>query len=164
MKYRSMGENVYASFISLYHPSHRAWVLRLIDVTQRAVPIFREKLKFPDDQTVVIRRMQEGDHGEFYFRGQSIHVNHLDCDIPLFVETIAHELVHSEQFYTGKLDFQTQDNPAACLKFEGKDYYLLDGILSYPENPWEIEAYGRQKELADHVLQTFERNGYDIST
>lgn len=163
LKYRAMGENVYASFFSLYHPQHRAWVKRLADVVQRAVPIFHERLKFPDDQTVIIRRMDDHDRGSFVFRGQSIHLNHSNCSVFQFIETLAHELVHSEQFYTGKLGFETSNNPFAKLSFNGEEYYLLDGLLSYPDNPWEIEAYERQEELRDHVLRIFERDGYDIS-
>lgn len=163
LRYRSMGKNVYASFFSLYHPQHRSWVKRLVDVAQRAVPIFHERLKFPDDQIVIIRRMADTDHGEFVFRGQSIHLNHSTCSLSHFIETLAHELVHSEQFYTGKLGFETMGNPGAKLSFNGDDYYLLDGDLSYPEHPWEIEAYGRQRELRDYVLAVFERDGYDIS-
>jgi hypothetical protein len=58
-----------------------------------------------------------------------------------FLETIAHELVHVKQFAKDEM----KDLGMGKTRF-GKEYYDADKI-GYWDQPWEIEAHGRERGL-----------------
>lgn len=58
-----------------------------------------------------------------------------------FVETIAHEMVHVKQLFTGQFRHGVMGEPASWL---GKE---VNDNEDYWELPWEIEAHGREKGL-----------------
>ena len=56
--------------------------------------------------------------------------------------TVAHEVVHLKQFYTGELK---DGYRAASTIWKGKR--VDENKVNYWDLPWEIEAYGREKGL-----------------
>lgn len=67
---------------------------------------------------------------------------------------LAHEMVHLKQYAKGEL--KDIFRPARMIKWRG-ERYLTDGV-DYWEQPWEIEAYGREKGLYFKFLH-FIKNG-----
>jgi hypothetical protein len=59
------------------------------------------------------------------------------------IRTIAHELIHLEQRYSGKLYIDDK-----IVKWMGIEY---DPKLPYAERPWEIDAYRRENILTDQI-------------
>ncbi len=68
-----------------------------------------------------------------------------------FVQVLAHEMVHSEQFHENRLMWSSVDRSyiwnAELSKNKGTTY------SRYRVQPWEIEAFERQDELANLVIQ-----------
>jgi hypothetical protein len=66
----------------------------------------------------------------------SIALNDSQGPIPIeeMLRNVAHELVHAQQFLSGRLD---------NFEWEGTNY----AGTSYENRPWEIEAYGMEEEL-----------------
>lgn len=58
-----------------------------------------------------------------------------DLQFDEMILTLAHELIHAKQFLKGDLVDQT---------YIGEDYSTVE----YPEQPWELEAYDRESEIA----------------
>lgn len=56
------------------------------------------------------------------------------------VSTLIHELIHVKQYVNNQL-FDYADGKT--VRYEGKVYKDSDDFISYWDNPWEIEAYGR---------------------
>ena len=68
----------------------------------------------------------------------------IDVSLPLneMISTILHEMVHVQQFLSGKLK---QPQPGKAV-YKRVDY---DWEMNYDDRPWEIEAHSREKQLAE---------------
>ena len=68
----------------------------------------------------------------------------IDASLPIneMISTVLHEMVHVQQFLTGKLK---QPRPGAAV-YKRVDY---DWEMNYDDRPWEIEAHSREKQLAE---------------
>ena len=65
-------------------------------------------------------------------------------------EVIAHELIHAEQYLSGRLISNT---PCTTI-FDGVEYISFGTAMSYESyvnQPWEKEAYEGQKALAEKI-------------
>lgn len=62
------------------------------------------------------------------------------------VTILSHEMIHLHQYYTGKLQV-TKDG----IIWEEKPVELSG--LSYPNRPWEKEAFALQKDVIQHIKQ-----------
>ena len=59
------------------------------------------------------------------------------------LQTLAHELIHVKQYARGELK-----NLGYCeASWEDKIFQVSNNSKSYSELPWEVEAYGREKEI-----------------
>ena len=68
------------------------------------------------------------------------------------LETLAHELVHGEQFNTGRLKYKWSDNKSKWMAYwEGKESNITTEYARYVKLPWEQEAFKRQEALAAMV-------------
>ena len=68
----------------------------------------------------------------------------IDVSLPLneMISTILHEMVHVQQFLSGKLK---QPRPGKAV-YKRVDY---DWEMDYNDRPWEIEAHTKEKQLAE---------------
>lgn len=85
-------------------------------------------------------------------------------DIGNFMETIAHELVHAEQFNQGRLETTIMAdknfNLVHTKKWEGVAWKSKGATYnSYRNLPWEKEAFDRQAQLAIDALTSI---GYKV--
>lgn len=71
-----------------------------------------------------------------------------------FLITLMHELVHAEQFFTGRL--------ATGNRWNGVEYKRGTTYKKYRELPWEVEAWDRQEQLAKDVLGLMHKDGLNI--
>lgn len=70
-----------------------------------------------------------------------------------FLVVLMHELVHAEQYITGKLSGN---------KWHGIEYKRGSTYKKYRALPWEEEAWGRQEELAQQILRMMSADGVDV--
>ena len=68
----------------------------------------------------------------------------IDVSLPLneMISTILHEMVHVQQFLSGKLK---QPQPGKAV-YKRVDY---DWEMDYNDRPWEIEAHTKEKQLVE---------------
>lgn len=84
-----------------------------------------------------------------------------------FLQLLCHEMIHSEQHYTGKYKYIHSLSNYAIWK--GKKYKFADADISteekmneYLKQPWEKDAYNRQGELACEVMGLLKEKEYEL--
>jgi hypothetical protein len=126
-----------------------------------ALPIFRQFLNFSEDVTIRIANFKaQGTFGQ-YWSGQKLVVVRPSKDVLRFFSSLAHELVHAEQYHEGRLQVlrtingyvrhykEKNDDNEQVVKSKGKTYN------AYRNLPWEVEAFSRQDEIARAVMRRF---------
>lgn len=82
----------------------------------------------------------------------TITINPKACkDIHQMAETIGHELVHAEQYMTGKLAID-----AGYHRWNGQRVVCRGSTYAaYRNLPWEVEAFDRQKKNAEKIISAY---------
>ena len=98
-----VNKSIVMSLSSKYGKAYRTKAPRVLAVIKKALPHLRRKLSF--DQDVVIRVApikQKQTNGRYWATSK---VAEIDCRLTArqAMETLCHELVHAEQYHTGKL-------------------------------------------------------------
>lgn len=110
---------------------------------------FNEAFDYRADVTVHIRPIRGGTHGRAFD-----HKNMIEIDprypIKRVVETIAHELTHSEQYKQNRLSY---DAVSQCRVFDGTRFRKPTTHQQYLNLPWEVEARKRAAEFVARCEQ-----------
>jgi hypothetical protein len=116
--------------------------------------------------TMIFEKFPEGDNDYAYC--DWVDDNHCSREFHITVDktltkketllALAHEMVHLKQYAKGEL--KDIFRPAKMIKWHG-DRYMTDGV-DYWEQPWEIEAYGREKGLYFKFLYHMKNGEKDI--
>ena len=72
------------------------------------------------------------------------------------MEVIAHELVHAEQYHTGKLKKKYNRGKGWLHHWNGTPGKKGTTYKAYRDQPWEQEAWNRQMYLAETVCRILE--------
>lgn len=64
--------------------------------------------------------------------------------------TLSHEMVHVKQLASGRLVFDKLENGKVSGEWEGEKF---DEAKYSRNNPWEVEAHTKDKELRDYILK-----------
>jgi hypothetical protein len=127
-------------------------IMDLIDYNE---PLIREMLDLPDRVCINFRPLSRSLNGRYSSLTQQASVN---CKLTprSLMKTLFHELVHAEQYKTGKLKREL------CLKrrryvslWAGQEYDFVNYRKNYDKYrslPWEVEAFGRESELLVEFL------------
>lgn len=101
--------------------------------------------------TVRFQKFEKGDYDYAYCDWE--YDNHRSRDFIITVDSklnkketllaLAHEMVHVKQYVKGEM--KDIFRPAKMVKWFGENYNAEE--MDYWEQPWEIEAYGREKGL-----------------
>lgn len=120
---------------------------RQTERARKTLNLLREVLDVPEDLEVIV--------GDFQFNG----VYHNDqkliqlstCDITV----LAHEMVHAEQYHTGRLQDMWDSKTQSWLSvWEGNIIQDAQPDTNYEEYlklPWEVEAFDRQGDLVEYL-------------
>ena len=94
------------------------------------------------------------------------YINHCSRDFEITIDrrlcrremllALAHEMVHLKQYAKGEL--KDYIKPARMIGWMGEKY--LEEEIDYWEQPWEIEAYGREKGLYFKFMSHW--RGYEV--
>lgn len=159
-----MTDVVRADKLSSYdaHPVIRAHVDNVVKLVERALPIARKLLDFSPEIEVVLKNT---DLANAYYahdprRGRVV-INPKRCHtLKLALVALMHELVHAEQFKQGRLEISLTRSRRVVMKWMGsvvvqetRDYE------KYRAQPWEAEAFGREKELVNAVIERLRERG-----
>lgn len=116
-----------------------------------ALEEFRKYLKFDKSVSVRLASLKS-----YRIKGLMDGINNVATiryrtNFKNMLETLAHELVHAEQFKSGKLKYVWDDTKWAAL-WCGEKYKITSSSLpAYVDMPWEDEAFKRQEGLAAFV-------------
>jgi hypothetical protein len=123
------------------------------------MPHFRTLLDLPEDITIRLAKTKKYINNGRWYDGENIATidprtsqrNRKTGDI---LDTLAHELVHAEQYHTGKLKGGKDDLSGKYGSFWMGSFVHSKGATyaSYRKLPWEKEAFGRSGELYMEAL------------
>lgn len=151
-----IGGNIYLSASSLNTKHYRNKTLNVASVVNRSIDQFRKYLNFPKDIKVRITPIKGKVSGRYSCENKLVV---LDCKLSWdrALEVLAHELVHAEQYHEKRLVMKYVSRKGWCHYWNGVIGSHGTTYKSYREQPWEIEAWSRQAELAEKVCQDLEK-------
>lgn len=129
---------------------------RIVKAIENTLPVFKQLLDIPNDLKFRICTFKGN-------RTRGLYANDKKtvCIAPIakweqVMLTLAHELVHAEQFHTGKLSHVKLPRLGYRMAWYGSVGSKGTTHNAYLNQPWEKEAFDRQQELADKVLEILE--------
>ena len=128
-----------------YHFPKTAYpIAELIKSTESA---FRGLLDFAEDTTFRVTAIRKRTkHGQYWSKVKTV-------ELATAIQTLAHELVHAEQYHQGRLvASQSAASGDWNQYWNGEHVKVGTGYKAYRALPWEMEAFDREKELADKVI------------
>jgi hypothetical protein len=130
--------------------------VRIVKAIENTLPVFKQLLDIPKDLKFRICTFKNN-----RIRGQYVNDAKTVCIAPItkweqVMLTLAHELVHAEQFHTGKLEHVKIPRKGYRMAWYGSVGSKGTTHKAYLNQPWEKEAYERQQELANKVLEVLE--------
>jgi hypothetical protein len=82
---------------------------------------------------------------------------------------LCHECVHAEQYATGVYDLEYNRNKQKWMFRWGNDYHPVDPAVNvssdydaYLQQPWELEAFRREAELAAKLMKILRKKDAPI--
>lgn len=145
---------VYVSLQAYYKHRKDSKIENLVTLVSHTVKELQDILDLPQDLKVRIAQFKGRQRGCYNAGEKTAQVTPV-LDANQFLLTLCHELVHAEQFHTGRLGYMYNT-------LHNRYDYSWNGQLNtnrgttymaYREQPWEQEAFGRQGELAQKVLE-----------
>lgn len=116
---------------------------------ESAIRVAGRVMRLPFNLTVDLRPLSRKSlNGYYSHRLKKVVIDPRKGDFLTLMRTLAHELVHAEQFYDGRFVI-TDKSYQWCgedVKLESKNY------LKYISQPWEAEAFKRQNALAQEII------------
>ena len=141
-----VSKHVLTRYNKQYHIEEKARTI------ERAIPVFRTLLDFSEEVIVTLRPLRGDDSGYYDPNTDEVEADfrygHTDDNsvIPLLT-LVAHELIHAEQYFTGRLDSVWEDD-GYTYKWKGKHIHVPESLYNTYIFPWELEATELQDSLA----------------
>lgn len=147
---------------------HTETTLIIAAVAQKSLKYFRKYLNFANNIEIRVTAIKGKNDGQCMDTGRLIE---LDCRMSWdkALEILAHELIHAEQYHEGRLVMDYDLYGAGWVHYwcgeKGSKEDPRRGSKgttynSYRNQPWEIEAWSRQAELAEKVCNDLDKE-YD---
>lgn len=121
-------------------------------VVEKAMPVLHKIMTIPSFVRVRVAPIKARNINGRYINGENLC--EIDCRLgwDQALETLCHEMVHAEQYFTGRLSSSFVRRKGYIHTWNGSlDYNKGSTYRAYRQQPWEMEAFGRQKGLADRV-------------
>lgn len=124
-----------------------------------ALPHFKKLLTYSDKIKVRVAKIKGRFTGRCSSEGNVIEIDPTNS-FRKFLEVLAHELVHAEQFHTGRLKQEWNPQLGKWVSFWRGTAQSNRGTTyaAYRKQPWEAEAFSRQAYLADLVYKELKKN------
>jgi len=124
---------------------------------------FHTLLDFDKDVTIRLCKIKSRSvSGRYFSKTKVVELEYTNCMAEM-TEWLAHELVHAEQYHTKKLEVVWVYGKGWEQKWNGKVCNNKGTTYTaYRNQPWEQEAFSRQKKLADTVFNRLVKQGYKL--
>ena len=122
-------------------------------LVEEALPVFRNILDLPKDLLVRIATKSGTMKGSYLHSQRLVFINVCNFNYDAVMTTLAHELVHAEQFKKGKLKIHSTNK--GYVHYWNGERVTNKGMTynSYRKQPWEAEAFARQDVLSKKVTK-----------
>ena len=130
----------------------------LASMVKDAMPFFRNLLDLPKNIYVRIGTKRGSFRGSYNNSEKVLFLNVCKYDYDDCLTTLAHELVHAEQYKQGRLSVSSFITKKGYINYWNGEEITNKGRTynSYRKQPWEVEAFGRQSGLAKKVKKLIE--------
>lgn len=128
--------------------THTARANAVAEMVVKALPVLKRMLNVPHNVKVRIAPIKAKNVNGRYYNGAKVAV--IDCRLGArkALETLCHEMIHAEQYHTGRLSGVGGNIwNGQLITNRGTTY------AAYRNLPWEEEAFARQADLARAVLE-----------
>lgn len=126
----------------------------LSEMIKLSLPFLREHIEFPDHVAFRLATIKGRTLG-YYNNFKGFVVIDVKSSFEKTLKIIAHELVHAEQYYQGRLSNQVEFSSPKYV-WNGQVYNPVKSSANYKKYrnlPWEVEAFQRQETIAASVHQ-----------
>jgi hypothetical protein len=151
---KMVSKGIFMSASAIYTHTKTAKVIALM--IKRSLPEFRKQLDLPRDVQFRVAPIKAKNTNGYYMVEGKLAV--IDCRLgwAKALEVIAHELVHAEQYHTGKLKKKYIQRKGWLHHWNGTPGKKGTTYKAYRDQPWEQEAWNRQMYLAETVCRILE--------
>jgi hypothetical protein len=152
---KQLTKHVRASYHTMYRsPGHRAAAKEAAVLIELALPHFRKLLDLPNNLEVRLAGIKGRAHGRYHVAEKMVEIDTIIIGRRMsLLEVLAHELVHAEQYHQKRLQNTLSSNGWIHLWNGERDSNKGSTYAAYRKQPWEIEAFGRQQQLAAAVAE-----------
>ena len=157
---KKIGPHVWASYHTMYRSRKSRRAARdAANLIECALPYFRELLDFSKTVKVRIAGIKGRVNGRFSNDQELVMLDNQLIFNPYrtgaapyrMIEVLAHELVHAEQYHQGRLA-NTLGKRGWMHQWNGEvNTNRGSTYRAYRNQPWEIEAFSRQGDLAAKI-------------
>jgi len=152
---KMVAPDIWMSLSAIY--THKKTAAVLVEMIQKTLPEFRKLLDVPATVSFrVVPIKAKCTNGRYYDKSKVVEI---DCRLKWAegLEVLAHELVHAEQYHQGRLKHKMCRGRWMHHWMGSSAFSKGTTYQAYRKQPWEIEAWGRQAELAEKVCVELEK-------
>lgn len=137
---------IYMSLSAIY--THSKTAHPVVATIAKALPILKKSMDLPTDLRIRVAPIKARTTNGRYCNGERLAI--IDCrlDWRKALVTLCHEMVHAEQYQTGRLAWNGRNQ----IWMGQVSYNRGTTYNAYRSQPWEEEAFARQESLARAVL------------
>lgn len=140
--------DLYATTAAKYGPQYREHTARHTTNVIKLLQYLHTRLNTSGKEKIVFKPIRGRVNGCYLLGQQTIFLDPRYSTRNVTV-ALTHELIHAEQYHTGKLGAYSKN----YVMWHGKPFDIRNfGSMGYYASPWEQEAYSRQNDLADEAL------------
>jgi hypothetical protein len=142
---------IYATTAAAYNPMYKPHVEKNLPWITHGTEYLKNVLDLAGNEQVILKPIRSlkttGMHVE---DGENLNKIFVDprYSVLRVLSTIAHELIHAEQYFTGKMSIQD----GYFRAWNGKGYQMPKSYDEYINLPWEKEAFERQDDLGSDAF------------
>lgn len=138
---------------AVYYNKHigKDKINNLVKMVELTLPVFRTLLNLPED--LFVRLATNRRYLGTYHNSQLKVTINPNLKYGKFLQVLAHELVHAEQYYDGRLSMGIYRGRYVNIWNKVRYDIVNVGVNydKYRNQPWEKEAYEREEALAQEV-------------
>lgn len=139
---------VYASIGALYNKKYSENTSRIIGIVDMYNSAIQNILNAGEGITIrVCPIRKKTTSGRYFSISKTVE---LSCKWQDTLETLAHELIHAEQYNEGRLKVEGKNPVWNNMKF---NTFSPKSFNEYLNLPWEKEAFNRQKDIAEEAIR-----------
>ena len=158
---KALTANVWGGHAALYSYGgiRRAKTKVIAALIEEALPHFRKLLSFPDTVAFRVAPIKGTFMGKYYSYEKLVEISP-ELALNQVLRVVAHELVHAEQYHTGKLKPELDKSKGRWVDIWEGEVHTGRGTTykAYRALPWEVEAYDREQGLAKKVAEIIQPN------